>query len=222
MNFRSAQAARLDAVPDPEVLAFAADEGRILISHDFETMPKHFRQFTQRRRSPGVLLVRQDLPVGELVNRDSAADLESFRRHQRRGKSNFPCWRERTRREPACMASCGFATGLKESIRLERRCDRGGVASSFAEWEPGRFHQQGRGLRPIRSRFAIRRAGRECMDSVERRLRQRRVSIISALTGKSGPRCSGQPRITKMSITPGTYVTDLVLRLIIARQPAVA
>ena len=67
INFRSAQAARLDAIPDPVVLAFAADEGRILISHDFETMPKHFRQFTQRRRSPGDLLVRQDLPVGEAI-----------------------------------------------------------------------------------------------------------------------------------------------------------
>ncbi len=31
-------------------------------------MPKHFRQFTQRRRSPGVLLVRQDLPIGEAID----------------------------------------------------------------------------------------------------------------------------------------------------------
>ena len=67
MNFRSAQAARLDGVPDPGVLAFAAVEGRILVSHDFQTMPRHFRQFTQGRRSPGVLLVRQDLPVGEAI-----------------------------------------------------------------------------------------------------------------------------------------------------------
>lgn len=67
MNFRSAQAARLDGVPDPEVLALAADEGRILVSHDFQTLPKHFRQFTQTRRSPGVLLVRQDLPVGDAI-----------------------------------------------------------------------------------------------------------------------------------------------------------
>ena len=67
MNFRSAQSARLDGIPAPEVLAFAADEGRILISHDFQTMPMHFRQFTQGRRSPGVLLVRQDLPVGEAI-----------------------------------------------------------------------------------------------------------------------------------------------------------
>ena len=31
MNFRSAQAARLDGVPDPDVLALAAHEGRILV-----------------------------------------------------------------------------------------------------------------------------------------------------------------------------------------------
>jgi len=67
INFRSAQAARLDGIPDPEVLALAADEGRILVSHDFQTMPQHFREFTQGRRSPGVLLVRQDLPVGEAI-----------------------------------------------------------------------------------------------------------------------------------------------------------
>ena len=67
MNFRSAQAARLDGVPDPQVLAFAAGEGRILVSHDLQTMPKHFRQFTQVRRSPGVLLIRQDLPVSQAV-----------------------------------------------------------------------------------------------------------------------------------------------------------
>src|SRR6266699_820117 len=57
MNFRSAQAVRLDGVPDPEALAVPADEGRILVSHDFQTMPKYFRQFTQGRRSPRVLLV---------------------------------------------------------------------------------------------------------------------------------------------------------------------
>ena len=67
MSFRSAQSARLDGVSDPEVLAFAADEGRILVSHDFQTMPRYFREFTKSRRSPGVLLVRQDLPVCEAI-----------------------------------------------------------------------------------------------------------------------------------------------------------
>jgi hypothetical protein len=67
MNFRSAQAARLDGVPDRDVLALAAKDGRILVSHDFQTMPRHFRLFTRDQSSPGVLLIRQDLPVGEAV-----------------------------------------------------------------------------------------------------------------------------------------------------------
>ena len=68
VSFRSAQAAQLDGVPDPEVLALAAGDGRILVSHDFETLPRHFRRFTQSRHSPGVMLVRQDLPIGEAIN----------------------------------------------------------------------------------------------------------------------------------------------------------
>jgi len=62
MDFRGAQAARLDRLPDQEVLVYAADEGRILVSHDFQ-----IQQFTQFRRSPGVLLVRQDFPVAQAV-----------------------------------------------------------------------------------------------------------------------------------------------------------
>jgi len=67
MDFRSAQASRLDSVLDPDVLALAAEEERILVSHDFQTMPRHFRRFSRDRRSPGVLLIRQELPVGEAV-----------------------------------------------------------------------------------------------------------------------------------------------------------
>lgn len=67
IDFNSAQAARLDGVSDPDVLALSADTGRILVSHDFETIPRYFQQFTRERKSPGVLLVRQDLPVGRSV-----------------------------------------------------------------------------------------------------------------------------------------------------------
>jgi hypothetical protein len=67
IDFNSAQAARLDGVPDPEVLALSAETGRILVSHDFQTIPMHFQQFARARRSPGVLLIRQDLPVGKAV-----------------------------------------------------------------------------------------------------------------------------------------------------------
>jgi hypothetical protein len=67
VDFRSAQAARLDGLPDFEVLELAAREGRVLVSHDFETMPRHFRSFTARHRSPGVLLIAQNMPVGQAV-----------------------------------------------------------------------------------------------------------------------------------------------------------
>jgi hypothetical protein len=68
IDFRSAQSARLDNVPDSEVLAMAAREGRILVSHDFQTMPNHFRQFIQHQQSPGALLIRQDTPVGDVID----------------------------------------------------------------------------------------------------------------------------------------------------------
>jgi predicted nuclease of predicted toxin-antitoxin system len=44
-----------DGMPDPEVLALAADEGRVLVTNDLR-MPKHFAEFIAIRDSPGVLL----------------------------------------------------------------------------------------------------------------------------------------------------------------------
>jgi hypothetical protein len=45
IDFLSASAARLAAVPDPSVLSIASESGRILVTHDFRTMPKHFAEF---------------------------------------------------------------------------------------------------------------------------------------------------------------------------------
>ena len=42
MDFQSAQAAQLDSIPDPTVLALTARDGRILVTHDVRTMPSHF------------------------------------------------------------------------------------------------------------------------------------------------------------------------------------
>ena len=51
MDFLSASDADLEGVPDPEVLAIAADQDRILVSHDFQTMPRRFAEFLQARGS---------------------------------------------------------------------------------------------------------------------------------------------------------------------------
>lgn len=69
MDFLSANEADLEGVPDPEVLAMAAGQDRILVSHDFQTMPRHFGDFLQAgHSSPGVLLVPQRLPVGDAID----------------------------------------------------------------------------------------------------------------------------------------------------------
>lgn len=69
MDFLSAKDAELEGVPDPAVLAVAADQDRILVSHDFQTMPHHFGDFLQAgRSSPGVFLVPQYLPINEAID----------------------------------------------------------------------------------------------------------------------------------------------------------
>jgi hypothetical protein len=39
----------------------AADDGRLLLSHDVSTMPEHFARFIQTRSSPGLILISQEL-----------------------------------------------------------------------------------------------------------------------------------------------------------------
>ena len=67
MDFRGAAQAGLEGIPDHEVLAAAAKAGRILVTHDIRTMPKHFADFVQSAASAGVLLVSQQLPVQDAV-----------------------------------------------------------------------------------------------------------------------------------------------------------
>ena len=64
VDFQTAAALGLHHLPDPEVLALAAREGRVLVSHDRRTLPRHFREFVASRRSPGLIIVSQRLAVG--------------------------------------------------------------------------------------------------------------------------------------------------------------
>jgi hypothetical protein len=59
VDFRTAAAAGLRSFSDLEVLALAAREGRILVSHDRRTMPRAFAEFVRVNNSPGVLIVSQ-------------------------------------------------------------------------------------------------------------------------------------------------------------------
>lgn len=68
ISFASAADASLEGVHDSEVLEIAAAQGRILITHDRQTMPEHFRErLAQSKSSPGVLIVSQFAPLGPVV-----------------------------------------------------------------------------------------------------------------------------------------------------------
>ena len=60
MDFVSANDARLDGVDDPDLLALAAREDRIVVASDLRTMPGHFGDFLEAHgHCPDVFLVKQ-------------------------------------------------------------------------------------------------------------------------------------------------------------------
>ncbi len=63
IDFQTAEEAGLQGVPDPLVLAYAAREGRILVSHDRKTMPRHFAAFIVAESSPGLFIIAQNTDV---------------------------------------------------------------------------------------------------------------------------------------------------------------
>ncbi len=68
VDFKPPQQVPLEGLADPAVLAVAAQEGRVLVSHDARTMPRHFRVFIRERASPGVILISQDLSIGRAID----------------------------------------------------------------------------------------------------------------------------------------------------------
>lgn len=68
IDFQSAQEGLPEGLADPEVLLFAASQNRILVSHDVNTMPRHFRDFMATRgSSPGVILISQEVPLQKAI-----------------------------------------------------------------------------------------------------------------------------------------------------------
>jgi hypothetical protein len=53
---------------DPAVLLRSAALDRIVISHDRKTMPAHFARFLIDRSSPGLIIVPQDLDIGDTID----------------------------------------------------------------------------------------------------------------------------------------------------------
>ena len=67
----TAHGSGLDGVPDLEVLAYAARQDLILVTHDVRTMPGHFADFllhlNEGEYSPGVWYTPQTLPAGVAI-----------------------------------------------------------------------------------------------------------------------------------------------------------
>ena len=73
IDFQTAAEVPLEGLADPEVISLAARLGRLLVSHDVNTMPGHLREFAKRKRSPGLVLIRQNIDIGT-ANRSSRSD----------------------------------------------------------------------------------------------------------------------------------------------------
>jgi len=66
-DFQTGQEAGLASLVDPDVLTVASQLGRVLLTHDVRTMPRHFASFIEEHTSSGVLLVPQSLPRRDVV-----------------------------------------------------------------------------------------------------------------------------------------------------------
>ena len=67
IDFQDALFGDVIGLPDPDVLRKAAEFGRVLISHDRNTMPRHFVRLLESRSSPGLVIVPQDLDIGAII-----------------------------------------------------------------------------------------------------------------------------------------------------------
>ena len=64
-----AQDVGLYAEPDPVVLRWAAEEGRVTLSHDFGTLPHYaYERVRSGLAMPGVVMVPQSIPAGQAIS----------------------------------------------------------------------------------------------------------------------------------------------------------
>jgi uncharacterized protein with PIN domain len=82
IDFKTASEANLEGMSDEDVLAFCAREGRILVTHDRRTMPRHFADFITTETSPGVFVVQRSteliVVIEELILIWTASDAEEY------------------------------------------------------------------------------------------------------------------------------------------------
>jgi hypothetical protein len=68
LDFRVAQYTALQGLKDPVLLARAAEADRILITHDFKTIPKYvYERLAAKLPVPGVIAVPDMMPIGQAI-----------------------------------------------------------------------------------------------------------------------------------------------------------
>jgi predicted nuclease of predicted toxin-antitoxin system len=67
IDFQTASTGGLKGVKDPVVLTIAAQQERILVSHDRKTMPLEFAEFISSNQSSGVIIVSRKLSIEVVI-----------------------------------------------------------------------------------------------------------------------------------------------------------
>jgi hypothetical protein len=68
VDFQTSRAAELVGLNDIDVLTLAARSGRLLVTHDRKTMPRHFAEFIAAQSSAGLLIIPQSLSIVQAVD----------------------------------------------------------------------------------------------------------------------------------------------------------
>jgi hypothetical protein len=68
IDFQTANVSDLSGLSDLEVLLIAAQDDRVLVSHDQRTMPKYFAEFISTQTSSGLIIVLQSMPINEAID----------------------------------------------------------------------------------------------------------------------------------------------------------
>jgi predicted nuclease of predicted toxin-antitoxin system len=68
LDYVLAQDVGLQGREDPQVLAWAAEEQRILITHDLKTIPRFaYERVSTHQAMPGVIAAPDTLPIGQAI-----------------------------------------------------------------------------------------------------------------------------------------------------------
>ena len=69
IDFQTSNDVPLDSLPDLEVISLAGRLNRVLVSHDVNTMPRHFRNLYVANEAPELVLIPQNLAMGVAIER---------------------------------------------------------------------------------------------------------------------------------------------------------